>query len=103
MNLLGRQSLLHYIRYLTWPALIVAAFVGAAYAAVLVIRLLNLLNAGWSTDNAVGALGFRVLIYVIMLVLVVGIPFYVFKHAITLRDAGLSRIANWTDLGLALA
>ncbi len=93
-----------WVIWLLWVVCFVLCFVlGALLASGLLVALQSA-GVAWSVETTVGNLIFRLVMYVCMAGLFVGVPFLLLKRKIlTLEQMGLGRVLGFSDIGLALA
>lgn len=85
-----------------WTALLVAAFIGAQYIVSFAIIGLIHLGLPWSATSTVDTLSFRVYVYVVMTLIIGWVAWYRYRK-LSLKQVGLARLLEWSDIGLGLA
>lgn len=93
-----------WIRALVLVAWVILAFVIGQFIVVELTWVLVQIGVDFSAVNdAVLETILTAITWVVVLLLAVGVPFFVYKKKITRRDIGLQRLPTWAELGLALA
>lgn len=101
----SRHWLASSIKTIAW---VLASFVVATIATMVVVTLLRAvgimpaIEAGSSAAN-LWVLGLGALTYVVMLVILIGVPWAVRRQVVTRRLLGLTELLRWRDIGIALA
>lgn len=92
---------------LNWGVLILPAWVfgGFIVSQLIVIALIKVLeltgvSLGLVNQTTLNTL-FSILIYAITLLIVVGLPWRVYKYKTTKQELGMTRLPSWTDIWLA--
>lgn len=95
-----------YRRYLIWLLWIIGFIV--AFIAASLLTELTALVLGWSPHSTLDALMIRLLVYVVMSAMLVGLPHVLLKHhrhrkSLSTTQMGIGRAPTFRDIGLALA
>ena len=82
----------------------IASFIIASLFAELLVIAANTTGAGWSISSTVGALGFRLVTYGVMILLLIMVPYWVFRRRrVSRAEMGAARLPTLRDIVLALA
>ena len=85
-----------------WVTLVVGTFIGAQYFVSIVLFVLKLAGVTWQYDAVVSSLIIRLAVYSVMVVMIGAAVWYRY-HKLIFGWIGLSRLAEWSDIGLSLA
>lgn len=90
--------------WLFWLAAFVAAFVLASLIASLLVVAAQAVGVQWSVQTTFGSLLFRLVMYIIMAMLLLLMPYLLVKRRmLSWQQLGLGRMLQFRDIGLALA
>ncbi len=96
-----------YRRFFGWVLTVtgfIASFIIASLFAELLVIAANTTGAGWSISSTVGALGFRLVTYGVMILLLIMVPYWVFRRRrVSRAEMGAARLPTLRDIVLALA
>ncbi|MAU34071.1 hypothetical protein CL689_00615 [Candidatus Saccharibacteria bacterium] len=101
----SRQSLMmRLLLTIGLPIWVFVGFVSAQLAVSLVLRYPNSFGVDWATlGEATYTTVFGGVSYVLALLVIVGLPWLVFRFRTTKSDVGLQRWPAWSDIGIAPA
>ena len=85
-----------------WIALVVASLFGAAQLVSIAVFGFKYIGIVGQYDAIVGSFIFRLAVYATMVAIIGAVVWYRYRK-LTLGEAGLSRLVEWSDIGLSLA
>ena len=103
-KLVGVVSWRRVLIWALWVTSFVASFVLASLIATLLVMVARGMGIAWSVETTMGNLIFRLVMYVIMALLLLALPFLFAKRmSLSLKRLGIGRVLRYGDIGLALA
>lgn len=85
-----------------WIVIGIACFVIAQYAAALLFHLARLVGIHWDASSPSTLLVYRVVIYLLTLLLLAGCFWVQVRKRLTLADLAFNRLPLWKDIGWAI-
>lgn len=97
------RSISHMISGLVgWVALTAASFIGSQYLVSVIVFALAYFGVVGQYDSVVGSFIFRLAVYVVMVTIIGAVVWYRYRK-LTLNEAGIPHLPEWSDIGLSIA